>query len=236
MGNPVIAEVRQALAAAADEKTKAQSGRFFREAVRVYGTKTATVGKIARDAYRKIGALPKSDIFALCADLMASGFCEESWIAADWAYATRDRFEPGDFAVLEGWIDRYIDNWAECDTLCNHTVGSFVTRYPEFIRNLYGWTSSGNRWKKRAAAVTLIVPAKTGMFLDDALSIADRLLTDPDDMVQKGYGWLLKEESRTHRDEIFCYVVKHKSVMPRTALRYAIELMPDNLRRKAMER
>jgi 3-methyladenine DNA glycosylase AlkD len=61
-------------------------------------------------------------------------------------------------------------------------------------------------------------------------------LKDKDDMVQKGYGWLLKEASRTHEREVFDYVMKHKAKMPRTALRYAIEKMPEKLRSKAMKK
>lgn len=55
-------------------------------------------------------------------------------------------------------------------------------------------------------------------------------------MVQKGYGWLLKEESRLHQKEVFDYAVKNRKVMPRTALRYAIELMPKELRSETMKR
>ena len=55
-------------------------------------------------------------------------------------------------------------------------------------------------------------------------------------MVQKGYGWLLKEASRKHTDKVFSYVMQHKAVMPRTALRYAIELMPKELKAEAMKR
>jgi 3-methyladenine DNA glycosylase AlkD len=62
------------------------------------------------------------------------------------------------------------------------------------------------------------------------------LLTDTDDMVQKGYGWLLKEESRKHQTKVFDYVVKNRKVMPRTALRYAIELMPRELKEEAMKK
>jgi 3-methyladenine DNA glycosylase AlkD len=54
-------------------------------------------------------------------------------------------------------------------------------------------------------------------------------------MVQKGYGWLLKEASRKHRQEVFRYVMEHKEVMPRTALRYAVELMPHAMRTIAMK-
>ncbi len=55
-------------------------------------------------------------------------------------------------------------------------------------------------------------------------------------MVQKGYGWLLKEVSRMHMDEVFSYVMKNKRGMPRTALRYAIELMPKDLKAEAMKK
>jgi len=55
-------------------------------------------------------------------------------------------------------------------------------------------------------------------------------------MVQKGYGWLLKAASQAHQQVIFNYVVAKKAVMPRTALRYAIEKMPVELRAQAMVR
>ena len=82
----------------------------------------------------------------------------------------------------------------------------------------------------------MILPARRGKFLTDSFEIADSLLQDKDDLVQKGYGWMLKEASRLHQQEVLDYVIKHKNVMPRTALRYAIEKMPQDLRRLAMEK
>jgi hypothetical protein len=35
---------------------------------------------------------------------------------------------------------------------------------------------------------------------------------------------------------VYEFVIKHKSGMPRTALRYAIEKMPEVMREKAMDR
>jgi 3-methyladenine DNA glycosylase AlkD len=87
---------------------------------------------------------------------------------------------------------------------------------------------------RRAAAVSLIIPARHGKFLDEILEIADILLLDQDDLVQKGYGWMLKAASQAHLHEIFAYVMRKKAIMPRTALRYAIEKMPKELRMRAM--
>ncbi len=115
-------------------------------------------------------------------------------------------------------------------------MGAFIEKYPTFIEQLKHWTKSNNRWLRRAAAVSLIVPARKGMFLKEVLAIADLLLLDPDDLVQKGYGWLLKEASRKHQQGIFNYVIKNKKRMPRTALRYAVEKMPPKLKDEAMEK
>jgi 3-methyladenine DNA glycosylase AlkD len=45
---------------------------------------------------------------------------------------------------------------------------------------------------------------------------------------------MLKEATKQFPDEVFAYVMKHKSKMPRTALRYAIEKMPEKRRKQAM--
>jgi 3-methyladenine DNA glycosylase AlkD len=108
--------------------------------------------------------------------------------------------------------------------------------YQESISKLKSWTLSENRWMRRGAAVSLIIPARKGKFLDDILEIANALLTDTDDLVQKGYGWMLKAASQAHQQEIFHYVISKKNEMPRTALRYAIEKMPSEMRKEAMKR
>jgi 3-methyladenine DNA glycosylase AlkD len=79
-------------------------------------------------------------------------------------------------------------------------------------------------------------PGKAGAFLPEVFALADLVLTDQDDMVQKGYGWLLKEGSRKHTDEVFTFVMQPRKMMPRTALRYAIELVPKDLKTEAMTR
>jgi len=53
-------------------------------------------------------------------------------------------------------------------------------------------------------------------------------------LVQKGYGWMLKEAANLFPQEVFQYVLKNKAKMPRTALRYAIEKMPAAWRKKAL--
>jgi len=89
---------------------------------------------------------------------------------------------------------------------------------------------------RRASAVSLIIPARKGLFLDIIFEIANSLMLDKDDLVQKGYGWMLKAASESHQQEVFDFVMKKKSIMPRTSLRYAIEKMPEEMRKQAMDK
>jgi 3-methyladenine DNA glycosylase AlkD len=233
----VLDEIRAKLEENIDENTRESGKRYFKEQVTTYGVKTATVEKIAKEFFNIIKTdKNKTEIFTLCDQLWQSGYMEESFIACNWSYALNKQFEEKDWQIFENWVNNYVSNWASCDTLCNHTVGSFVEMYPQYINELKKWSKSGNRWVKRASAVTLIISARKGLFLNDIFEIANTLMTDNDDMVQKGYGWMLKAASQAHEEEVFDFVMNNKNIMPRTALRYAIEKMPPELKSRAMEK
>jgi len=232
----IVAQIRNDLKASVDEKTCATFQRFFKDPVTCYGVKTSNVSKIAKIYWKTVRLLSKQEIFDACEELLSSDVTEEAFVVSQWLPNVADKFEPNDLIIFERWINLYINNWAKCDSFCNHTVGLFIEKFPNSINELKRWATSKNRWLKRAAAVSLIIPAKHGKFLQETFEIADLLITDKDDIVQKGYGWLLKEESRNHQKEVLSYVLKNRKIMPRTALRYAIELMPNDLRSEAMKK
>ena len=233
--NPIIKKIQTELKNTSDEKTLASGQLFFKEEVKRYGVKTETVRKISKNEFKTLKTRSKSEIFELCEELWKSGYMEESFIACDWSASIHKKYEPRDFKLFEKWIKTYVNNWASCDTFCNHTMGAFLEMYPEYVSELKTFARSDNRWMRRAAAVSLIIPARKGKFLDEILEIAQLLIADKDDLVQKGYGWMLKVASQSHQKEVFDFVMKNKSVMPRTALRYAIEKMPKDLKVLAMK-
>lgn len=234
--NEIIGRVRRELKAASSEAARITGLRFFREEVNLYGIRAEDVKRISKANYELIRHLSKQEIFSLCDILWNSGMVEETFVACMWSEKLIGQFTPDDFKMLEKWVHENVNNWASCDTLCNHTVGDFIQMYPEYISSLKRWAVSGNRWVRRASAVSLIIPARKGKFHGDIFEIATILLEDEDDMVQKGYGWMLKAASQADLKEVFDFVMKHKSRMPRTALRYAIEKMPADLRSLAMKK
>ncbi len=234
--HPTLQRIKNRLQELSDETTRQSFQRFFKGGLTCYGVKAAVVRKLAKEGFREVQSLPKKELLTLCEQLYQSGMSEEAMIAATWTDWMGAAFVRDDMALLERWIDSYVDDWAKCDTFCNHTVGSLIMRYPECISSLVAWTAAPNPFVRRAAAVSLIIPARRGMFLNETFKIASILLIDQHDLVQKGYGWMLKEASRTHQEEVLSFVLENKEHMPRTALRYAIEKMPEPLRKKAMMR
>ena len=230
----VIKRLRRELRENADEQKRMSGERFFKEEVMLYGLTVPTVNRMAKSYLRELKGRSKQDIFSLCEDLWKTNYMEEAIIACIWSHSVHKDYLVEDVEVFERWVDNYVTNWATCDTLCNHTVGDLVDMYPPLVDRLKTWAISENRWMRRAGAVSLIVPARRGRFLQDVFEIADILLLDTDDLVRKGYGWMLKEAAATHQQDVFQYVMKNKAVMPRTSLRYAIEKMPPDLKAQAM--
>lgn len=238
MKENLLKELRQTLEDNVDPKTLENSKRFFKkgEEAKVHGISMAKISKIGKYFYQQIKDMPKHEIFDICEELWKSEYLEQIVIACICAESLEEKYETADFNIFEHWVKDYVSDWGACDTLCNHTVGNFVMIFPQYISELKKWTKSSNRWVKRAAVVTLIIPARKGLFLRDIFEIADSLLLDKDDMVQKGYGWMLKATSEAYPKEVYEYILSKRAVMPRTALRYAIEKMSPEWKKEAMKK
>ena len=232
----VIQKIRKELKSKVDLEYKKGFTKYFNGEVNSYGVRTPYVRKISKKYYVDVKHLHKEEIFVLCEELLKSDISENATIAFEWAFNLKKYYTQNDFYIFEKWLGFYVNNWAKCDDFLTHSFGVFLLKFPEYLPHIKkNWTSSENRWLKRASAVILIPAIKKDVkFLQDVFEVTDALLLDKDDLVQKGYGWLLKETANQYEKEVFDYVMKHKNYMPRTSLRYAIEKMPKSLKQQAM--
>src|SRR5665648_952318 len=88
----IIEEIRRELIANSDEQLRKSSQHFFKEEIRCYGIKSATVVNIGKEHFKAIKNLPKDDIFNLCNELWQSGIIEESFVACHWSYAVSKKY------------------------------------------------------------------------------------------------------------------------------------------------
>jgi 3-methyladenine DNA glycosylase AlkD len=210
--------------------------RFFKEKLEhPVGIKTPILRTVSKKVFKDVKAYGKDGILDICDEMLASGKRYTRFVAFDWAGRLEKQYEKKDFARFERWLRKYVDGWGSCDHLSD-ILGRLLAKFPELTVRRSKWIVSKNMWLRRASAVVLIVPVTRGLLLKEVFRTAERLMTDKEDLVQKGYGWMLKVTGDYFFDEAYRFVMKHKDDMPRTALRYAIEKWPAAKRKQAMRK
>ena len=130
----------------------------------------------------------------------------------------------------------YINNWDLVDSSCPHIVGAFlVNKTGPHRKILYDWARSDHLWKKRMAIMATAAFIRAGQF-QDTLDIAEKLINDPHDLIHKACGWMLRELGKKDRKALCRFLDRHIDSMPRTMLRYAIEKLPDTVRKNYLNR
>jgi 3-methyladenine DNA glycosylase AlkD len=217
--------VREQLRRAVDAEFGEGQRRFFQHEVDTYGVRGPELKAIARSLYREVKGWPAADRNKLCTELWKSRKLEEGALVCYIYRRFEEQCRTCEFKLFERWLDRYVHNWAHCDGLSSWLLAASIANEPSLIRELPPWTESKNRWKRRAAAVAMLQEGKKGRHTDEIFDIASRMMTDPDDMVQKGVGWLLKETYPKRPREVVTFLKPWRGKAPRLLLRYAAEKM-----------
>ena len=126
---------------------------------------------------------------------------------------------------------RYINNWDLVDASSPNIIGAYLFDKDRSL--LYKLVKSKKLWERRISIVSTFYFIRKNDF-SDTLKISELLLEDKHDLIHKAVGWMLREVGK--RDEVVLhnFLKKHAHVMPRTALRYSIERLPDDFRRHYM--
>jgi 3-methyladenine DNA glycosylase AlkD len=202
--------------------------RYFREPIETHGLTSAQEKELTKRYYQRVkGNLPKA--IEVAGELIESGFLDEAQVGIRLLRRMAHHLTPDNFEVLDGWVS-HLTNWANTDGLGTWLVSVVVMKDPGLVERLLEWTGSESRWRRRAAAVSLVPIARRGEMLEEVFRVADRLMTDGDDMVQKGVGWLLKETSKLHPNEVRSYLLKWREEAPAIIFRYASEKLPPEMR------
>jgi len=129
----------------------------------------------------------------------------------------------------------YVNNWDLVDVSAPTIVGMYLLdKDPSVLFNL---ASSGHLWSRRVAVLATFAFIKTGRY-DEILSLAETILIDKKeshDLMHKAIGWMLREVGKRDRGALDSFLDRFAASMPRTALRYAIEKLPDAARSRYLK-
>ena len=169
-------------------------------------------------------------------DLLDSPVHEARFFAAA---ALVRAYARGDAAARAAVFDFYlahsarINNWDLVDVSAPGIVGRHLP--PGGGRRVLGrLAASATLWNRRIAMVSTLEPIRQGR-LENTFWLAERLLDDPEDLMHKAMGWMLREAGKRDVQALFAFLDAHAARMPRTALRYALERIAPEKRRKWMD-
>ena len=139
------------------------------------------------------------------------------WKARNKKTSTEERKD-----IYTAYLDnhKWIDNWGMVDRAAPYVVGGYL--YDKDRKPLYDLAKSKNPMERRTAIVSTYYFIRKNE-IDDTFNIAEILINDTDDYVQKAVGSWIREAGKRDEDKLKNFLDKYAMTMPRVTLRYAIE-------------
>ena len=122
----------------------------------------------------------------------------------------------------------FINNWDIVDISAGNIVGAYLHQKDKAL--LYRLVYADNLWERRISIISTFYFIRQNEF-DDTLKIAEILLNDKEDLIQKAVGWMLREVGKREIEIEEEFLQEHYMKMPRTMLRYAIEKFRETRRK-----
>jgi len=229
-----LEEAKRALREHATEAHAATCLWFFKTGPGEYGEGDRFLGvrvPQTRKVAKRFRDLPEKEVLTL----LTSEFHEERLLAL---LLLTGRFAKGDAddqaRVYELYLNhtRYINGWDLVDTSAPQIVGGYLLNRSR--KPLYTLVGSSSLWERRIAIMATFTLIREEQF-EDTLNLAERLLQDPEDLLHKAVGWMLREIGNRDRDAEEKFLIQHYRDMPRTMLRYAIEKFPQERRQQFLK-
>jgi 3-methyladenine DNA glycosylase AlkD len=128
---------------------------------------------------------------------------------------------------------KYINNWDLVDMSAEHIVGGYLADKPTKQKSaLTKLAKSASMWERRIAIMATFHAIKRGEY-KETFRIAEILLKDDEDLIQKPVGWMLREVGkRIGLETQETFMRRTYQNMPRTTLRYAIERFSPTKRKR----
>lgn len=124
----------------------------------------------------------------------------------------------------------HVNNWDLVDVSAP-IIGDFLISDPKHLDLLEKLSRSKNLWQRRTAMIFTFAFLRKGI-TGPTVVIAENLLEDSHDLIHKAVGWMLREMGKRDPFLLKSFLKENAPYMPRTALRYSIERLPESERKR----
>ena len=204
----LIRDLRQAIEAAAGADQPVPERRFHRgDDYLSYGLRMPIFWAIMKELRPRILAMSLDDRLETAEALLAEHIGEYANAGIYILARSVDELSPEHFDYLHRMVGHF-HGWSDVDYFCIDVMQPLLWRYPQESIALHeAWAADDNQWRRRSSVVTFTRKAgESGQFTDQVLGLCDKLIWDPEDLVQKGVGWALKDNLRGDHDKVLAYV------------------------------
>ena len=224
-------KIFDALVARSDEEKKIVLPRFFKTGKGQYGEGDKFLG-VTVPNIREVAKEYKDVSIDILKELIHSPWHEMRMCALlilvinSKKNVTKETF---DFYLSQS---KYINNWDLVDLSAPQIVGQYLLDKER--DTLYKLTESKLLWDNRIAIVSTLTFIRNND-LDDTYKLSLKMMNHKHDLMHKSIGWMLREAGKRDEKRLYDFVMEHKSIMPRTMLRYSIEKFSPDIRKELMK-
>jgi 3-methyladenine DNA glycosylase AlkD len=235
MSKPSATDRRALEAALISQRNPARAAllqRFFKTGPGEYGHGDAFLGLTVpqvRTLLKPFRDLTRRDV----AKLLASRWHEVRLAAVVILATQADRADKQTLAELGEFYLAHagrINNWDLVDVSAPRVVGRWLYAKKD-VATMMRLARAKNIWERRIGVLASFWFIKQGN-LAPSLALAQRLTGDPEDLMHKAIGWMLREVGKKDLQTLRMFLEAHGHQLPRTALRYAIERFPEPERKR----
>lgn len=126
------------------------------------------------------------------------------------------------------------NNWDLVDLSTYKILGHYCY-FQGDSKTIMKLAKSKHHWDRRIAIVSTLAYIRQGE-TKLTFALAQSLLNDPEDLMHKATGWMLREAGKRDQNALLKFIDKFGKQMPRTMLRYSIEKFPQATRLKILNK
>lgn len=224
-----IVELRRRLKQAGRNDVATRIRKAAGRDVPCYGIESTGVHRIGLDLVRRLRASGLPTTLAIADPLFRTGNVEEGLVAAQIVGALARLITGGDFEHIEPWGETLTISQT-ADALGTSCLSPALAAKPSLVKTMREWTRSSNAAKRRAAVSAFGPLVREGRFMTDALELAELLMQDTDEEVQRGVGAMLLEATRVRADRVVEFLQEWKGRCPQLILQIAATKLQPNQR------
>lgn len=226
MYNTIALQIQQSISKLANAEKQVLLSKYFKTGKGEYGAGDqflgVTVPQVRSVAKQFVAQATLADL----EQLLLSKYHEERLCALEILKIHYNK-ATDKAAIVKYYLEhrQYINNWDLVDLSCSQILGDYLYNYQQAdYQILQQLVTEESLWSRRIATISTIYFVKHGL-LTPSLELITLLLQDPEELIAKANGWILREIGKQDLEVLRTFLRQHILEISRITLRYAIEKM-----------